>query len=524
MREALLSLAREHGLSEEFPEEVVRAAERAVTSTPVQAPTLLDLTPLPFVTIDGRSTRDLDQALYVERIGDAFRVDYAIADASSFVVPGEPLFDEALLRGSSYYLPGLSIPMLPRPLSEGAISLNPKVERRALVFRMHLDADSEVTRTEVVHARILSRAKLAFEDVEDFYADERGHALAREPFADSLALLREVGQRRMRRAEELDVVRFRRTEVSIGLERGHAVVARELRLPVEQYNEQLSLLCNVEGARLLQAGDTPNDAVEPIFRVHAGPNAETLAELDALLEQLIQLHGLSAERWRRNRHERSLAQWLDELPNDGPERRVALAVHRQAMLKTGRSAFSAEPGAHFGVGADVYGRFSAPMREIVGVYLHRELRERIAGRSLDAAGVPTGLELRDAVLEAANRSKDLQKQLTREANLLVLEQVFDAVLNAPTDQRRFAGTVLGIARNKLHVLLDDPPLEVKAYHRDLAEALGQRVYAEDDGVALFREGGAPVCRLGQAVTLELVGKDARQRRFRFHLVPGKTAP
>lgn len=526
MRAALEKIAEQHGLSPEFPPEVSAAANRAVSEAALSDPALVDLSGLPFVTIDGRDTRDLDQAVYVERTRDGYRVDYAIADAGSFVVPGGPLFDEGLKRGSSFYLPGYCIPMLPRSLSEGAISLNAKVPRRAVVFRMHLDADGSVRETRITHARIFSQAKLAFEDVEDFYAAPEEHPLHREPFAESLTLLRTVGQLRMDRAEERNVVRFRRTEVRVGITNGKAVIARELRLPVEKYNEQISLLCNVEGARKLKDGDTPNDAVEPIFRIHSGPDTETLAELDALLEQLVDLHQLDARVWRRRPDDRSLSEWLDALPRSGALERVALAVHRQTMLKTGRSAFSAEPGAHFGVGAEVYARFSAPMREIVGVYLHRELMERVSGRTLDAPGAASGVALRDAVLEAANRSKDLQKQLTRDANMHVLQQVFDALLSAPAENRRFQGTVLGVARNKLHVLLDDPPLEVKAYNSDIAEALGAAVRAEDDGVALFRQDGSPLCRLGESVQLQLTGKDKKRRRYRFALAasPEQKAP
>ena len=521
MRQALENIAEQRGLTTEFGPELIDAAKRAIAETPLGDETLVDLTACPFVTIDGRDTRDLDQAVYVERKGDGLRVDYAIADASSFVVPGQPLFQESLSRGSSFYLPGLCVPMLPRLLSEGAISLNPEVLRRAIIFRMDLDTEGEVVETTILHARIFSHAKLAFEDVQDFYDSPSDHPIAKAPYAESLKLLKEAGQLRMARADERNVVRFRRTEVRVGVSKGRAVIARELRLAVEKYNEQASLLCNVEGARKLHEGDTAKDAVEPIFRVHAGPNAETLGELDALLEQLIGLYQLDPKVWQRRPDERSLSDWLDSLPHTGKARRVALAVHRQAMMKTGRSAFSAEPGAHFGVGADVYGRFSAPMREVVGVYLHRELMERVAGRSFDTPGALGGVALRDAVLAAANRSKELQKQLTRDANLLVMQEVLDPVLDGPADKRRFSGTVLGVARNKLHVHLDDPPLEVKAYNRDIAKALGTEVRAEDDGAALWKKDGSALCRLGERVRLELTGKDAKRKRFVFRLLLGE---
>ncbi|MBX2884294.1 MAG: RNB domain-containing ribonuclease, partial [Granulosicoccus sp.] len=94
-------------------------------------PELIDLTHLPFVTIDNPDSRDLDQALLIERHAERYRIRYALADASFYVKPHSALFQEALTRGSSYYTPTVAIPMLPVELSEGLISLNPNVSRRA---------------------------------------------------------------------------------------------------------------------------------------------------------------------------------------------------------------------------------------------------------------------------------------------------------------------------------------------------------------------------------------------------------
>ena len=88
-------------------------------------PQLLDLTHLPFVTIDNENSRDLDQAVHIDRTDQGYRVMYALADAAYYISPGSALFDEALKRGTSYYTPLLSAAMLPPPLSEGLISLNP---------------------------------------------------------------------------------------------------------------------------------------------------------------------------------------------------------------------------------------------------------------------------------------------------------------------------------------------------------------------------------------------------------------
>ncbi len=506
-------IAEEAGLSLDFPPEVEREAKRWVDDPSIDDAELIDLRHVPFVTIDGAGTRDLDQALWVHRDGSDYVVEYAIADAAWFVRPGHPLWDEALKRGSSYYLPGLVIPMLPRTLSEGVVSLNPGVDRRALVFRMRLAEDGECNGTEIFRARIHSRAKLAFEDVQAMY-DSEAHPLAEEPYARSLLALREVGQLRMARAEARGVVSFRRTEVNVTLSQDKGFVAvRELRLPVERYNEQISLLCNVEGARFLREGDTANDAVDPIYRTHEGPDEERLAAFERLVKSFVASRNLPQKPWAWDREDpRSLAEYLDSLPTSGPEQRLALAIHRQALFVSGRSAYSAEPAPHFGVGADVYGRFTAPMREIVGVFVHGEALEKLAGRKLTERNAPSGPELRSAVLEAANRSKNLQKQLTRATNEEVLNELF-----ASAGDREFTGTVMGCTSEKLHVLLDEPPVDVKLYGRHLAKALGRKVAASDDGAELRDQDGKVVCRLGDRARVRVLGRDERAQRWQLSL-------
>lgn len=492
---ALARIVEQHGLRPEFPPDVRAEVQAWLASPGIDDPALVDRTALPFVTVDGPDTRDLDQALHVARLRDGWRVSYAVADAAWFVRPGSALFDEALARGASYYLPGLVVPMLPRELSEGIISLNPAVPRRALVMQMTLDSRGDCTGTEIVRARIRSRAKLAFGQVQALL-DRTSHELRNSEYAESLRGLAEVGAVRLARAEERGVVRHRRSEVEVKLgPHWRFVATRELDGDVERYNEQLSLLANEQGARLLAAADRDDDHVQPIYRVHPAPAPERIRELAARVRELALRHGLSPDVWSWNRDTETLSSYLGRLPHTGPGRRVALAVHQLALWVNGRSAFSAEPGSHFGVGAELYARFTAPMREIVGVFCHKEAWEKLAGRG------PAGDEpLRDAVIDAANRAKELQKRLTKAANLLVLDQLF-------SERRgKLSGTVVGVAKNKLYVVLDDPPVEVKVYVRHLERQLGQRPTLDDAEMELATGDGWRV-RLGDALSLSVRGRE-----------------
>ncbi len=505
---ALERIASHHDLTPEFPPDVEEEVAELLRNPGVSDGSLQNLTDAPFVTIDHAESRDLDQAVAVATSPNGFEISYAIADAAWYVRPGTALFSEALRRGASFYLPGWMIPMLPRALSEGIVSLNPHVERRAMVFRTTLDAEGRRLETTFVPARIRSRAKLAFGEVQSLLDGETSRLVDAETDR-SLRALEVVGQKRATLAAERDVVRYRRQEVQVGFatrERLRFVAEREIRVPVERYNEQLSLLCNTEGARFLR-DEQGEGGVDPIFRVHPPPTAARVTELEARLRALAEARGLP-ERWQW-RPENSIASYLEQLP----ETRVATAIHRQAILVNGRSDFRTEAGAHHGVGADVYARFSAPMREIVGVFLHRELWQRL-GRSFGTH--PDERALREQVCHAANRARDVQKRLTKEANQLVLDQLLGDDLAAPGRTR--TATVMGLRRDKVYLLLDDPPIDVKLYTRHLEEDLGGPVTTDEHGVRLWSSSGELIATLGDAVELAVRGQEPDSGRWRLALV------
>lgn len=505
------TLAATHDLDPAFPPDVDAEARAWVQHPGLDDPALEDLTRLPFATIDEPTSRDLDQALAIEADGDGHVVWYAIADASFYVRPRMPLFEEALRRGASTYLPGLVVPMLPTSLSEGLVSLNPDVDRRAVVFRMALDGAGRVTSTTMRRARVHSRCKTSYDAVQGWF--DGGPAPSVDPtVVASLRALEVVGQRRIARADPTSLVSLRRREVAVRLadaDAGRFVAFADLRNDVERYNEQVSVLANTEGARLLRDAHGPD--VHPIYRVHEPPAPDALAALARASSALAALHGLSDPSFTWDPVSTPIGGWLASLPSAGRAGRVARAVHRQAMLASRRSVFQAAPGGHAGVGVPVYGRFTAPMREIVGVFLHKELCEQQGWtapwpRALDEA-------LRDRVIEASHRARERQAAVDRDANRLVLDALF-AEDHAKGVAR--GGVVMGLGRDRVHVELDDPPIDVKAYlaHLDDADHADVPAVIDPDGWAV-RRGDRVVLRVGDAVRVRVRGLDRGRDRWRL---------
>lgn len=497
----LYALVVRAGIHPTHRDAVVAEAAALVADPGIDDPTLVDLTRLPFVPIDEVTSRDLDQAVAIERAGEGFRVWYALADAAWYVRPGSALFEDAVVRGATYYLPGLTVPMLPRVLSEGIISLNAGEDRRAMVFELLLDARGECVESTIHRARVHCRHKLDFDGVQAFLD---GAEVDWDPEVQtSLRLLPEVGELRIRRSEARDVVQYRRAEVEVHLTGSTFVALDGPRNDVERYNEQISLLTNVQGARfLLQEGD-PAPHIQPIYRVHEAPDAERFEELRAMTVAITKAHGLDPAVWVWG--SQPLSDYLESLPHDP----VAQAIHRQAMVINRPSHFASSPGAHFGIGADIYGRYTAPMREVVGIFLHNEVWELLAGAVSEE--IYDGPALQTQVVDAANRSRELQRQFNRDTNRLVLDDLF-AQIQGPVP-----GTVLGMSPGRVHVQLDSPKVDVKVYIAHLEARWDTTLQL--NGVELVGPQGAVRMRVGDRVAVSVVERDQGRDRWNLALDP-----
>ena len=558
---ASYGLACGHGLDPVFPPAVEAEVAAFLARPGLDDARLRDLTGLAFVTIDGEGSRDLDQAMYICRGTGACRwvVYYALADASYYVRPGTALWREALRRGESFYFPGMAVPMLPRAFSEGLVSLNEGVPRRALVFEMAAGARGELLATRVYRARIRSRRKLSYRGVQQFHDAGGAGALAGHDYTETLVLLREFGEARIADLAARNVVRFVRAELCVSAGSGpgasFSLVADE-RLDCEKWNEQVSLMCNIAGAHLLiDAGAT----LHGIWRVHGAPPPERLAALARFVDSLARTHGdpepaASVWHWRREGPApESLADYLariqafaaDGLANEDPRvrraevlarARICRAIQRAAMMTNQAAEIETYPGPHFGVGADCYARFSSPMRQIEGIFLHRELirvieqqqqgeQQQDNSQSNNSSATDDDESLRAAVVGQSRAARRLQSQITKEGNRLAIDAVFSSDLAWPLPARPVhRGTVLGIGtdNNRVYVELDNPPVEVKVYLNPLCKHTGKSFRINKRATVVVV--GTARVRVGDAIGLRVVRGAAADEPWLLEPLIDRTAP
>lgn len=241
LRAALVELRTELKVPVAFPKRVLKAADKAAAEPNLPDK---DARHLPFFTIDPPTSKDLDQAMHLERRpGGGYRVYYAIADVATFVRPGSPLDVEAHDRIETLYFPDLKVPLYPPVLSEGAASLLPNQDRPALLWQHDLDAYGNLTDSSVSRAMVRSQTQYDYAAAQQ--AIDNGTA------GESLALLREIGKLR----EAVEIARggisVNLPDQEVTLKDGSFRLSYVATLPVEGWNEQLSLMTGMSAAQIM---------------------------------------------------------------------------------------------------------------------------------------------------------------------------------------------------------------------------------------------------------------------------------
>jgi len=224
-----------------FPAAVDNEAARAEPRVPER-----DLTEIPFATIDPPGSRDLDQALHLDRRRGGYIVRYAIADVTAFVPIGSEVDLEAHRRGLTLYAPDRRTSLYPPTLSEDKASLLPDQERPAMVWEIDLDGDGEIVEGRVGRAMVRSRAQLTYDQVQG--------QLDAASAPQSLRLLAEIGRLRRLLEEERGAIALPVPEQLVVHEDGGWSLEYRAPLPVEDWNAQISLLTGIVAAHLMVDG------------------------------------------------------------------------------------------------------------------------------------------------------------------------------------------------------------------------------------------------------------------------------
>ncbi|MCQ9424725.1 ribonuclease R [Pseudomonas sp. LJDD11] len=341
----------------------------------------IDLRHLPFVTIDGEDARDFDDAVYCEArpgklrlFSGGWKLYVAIADVSSYVKVDSALDAEAQVRGNSVYFPERVVPMLPEELSNGLCSLNPHVDRLAMVCEMDFSKTGEMVDYVFYEAVIHSHARLTYNKVSTILEHSRTSEARklREQYNEVVPDLKQLyalykvllGARHARGAIDFET---QETRIIFGAERKIAEIRPTTRNDAHKLIEECMLAANVATAEFLKKHEIP-----ALYRVHDGPPPERLEKLSAFLGEL----GLSLHKGKEGPTPKDY-QALLETVRERPDHHLIQTVMLRSLSQ---AVYTSDNNGHFGLNYEAYTHFTSPIRRYPDLLTHRAIRSVIRSK------------------------------------------------------------------------------------------------------------------------------------------------
>ncbi|WP_405119090.1 ribonuclease R [Pseudomonas leptonychotis] len=489
----------------------------------------IDLRHLPFVTIDGEDARDFDDAVYCEKNGSNWRLFsggwklyVAIADVSHYVKIDSALDAEAQVRGNSVYFPERVIPMLPEELSNGLCSLNPHVDRLAMVCEISISKTGKMTDYQFYEAVIHSHARLTYNKVSAMLEQPKGSegkALRGEykevlPHLKQLYSLYQVllAARHERGAIDFET---QETRIIFGAGRKIAEIRPTQRNDAHKLIEECMLAANVATAAFMQQHEIP-----ALYRVHDCPPPERVEKLKAFLTEL----GLSLHRGKsKDGPSPKDYQLLLESIRGRPDYHLIQTVMLRSLSQ---AVYSADNQGHFGLNYEAYAHFTSPIRRYPDLLIHRAIRSVVRSKldtpHVKRAGATIMPRARiypydDAILEQLGEQCSMSERRADEAtrdvvNWLKCEFMKDRV------GETFPGVITAVTGFGLFVELKDIYVEGLVHVTALP---GDYYHFDPVHHRLAGERSGRSFRLGDSVEVKVMRVDLDERKIDFELAEGK---
>lgn len=495
----IISVLYDMGIPHVFPENVINEAKslpQEVLESEMEG--RVDLREQKIVTIDGPTAKDIDDAIYLERLTNGnYKLFVHIADVSHYVRENSPLDKEAYERGTSIYLADRVVPMLPKELSNGICSLNEGVDRLAMTCEMQITPKGAVVDYDFYESVIHSHARLTYDEVNLVFAGDNETRERLSEFVemlDSMIMLHN-GLETMR--QNRGALSFEIPEASVILDDEGFPIDIEVRERGlgEKMIESFMLVANETVARHFKEQEVPF-----VYRVHENPDSEKMQRFAEFATSFgIILKG-SAESIRP----KDLQDMLDGIKGEDYEQVVSTVMLRSMK----QAKYSNQPLGHYGLAASDYTHFTAPIRRYPDLLVHRLLKYYSKERPNEAEKTKLDDRLDEMTKQCSERER---RAVDAERETVALKK---AEYMSERIGEEYQGKICSITSfgffvelpNTIEGLVSIQTLNDDYYHYNA------------DHLLLIGERTGQVFRIGQSVKVEVIDVDIEQRNIDFKLL------
>lgn len=495
------SILRSYDIPETFPKEVLKEAEELPEEIPEkEKKRRVDLTKLKFVTIDGEDAKDLDDAVYVERLPNGNYLLYvSIADVSHYVKEGTNLDKEALRRGCSVYFLDRVIPMLPPKLSNGICSLNPGEERMTLTVKMEINTRGEIVDHDIFESIIESKERMTYTSVYKILEENDEELIKRySHLVEDFKLMKEL-------ALVLLEKRKRRGSVDFDFPEAKVIVDEKGR-PVDIVKVERNIAHKIIEEFMLAANETVAEHmhwlnVPFVYRIHEHPDIEKLLAFNKFIHNLgYHIKGVEGGEI----HPKALQDLIRQVRGKSEQKVVETLLLRS--LK--RARYSPEDIGHYALAAKYYTHFTSPIRRYPDLVIHRIIKEYINGKLTEKRQRHYNRILEDVAARASERERAAEAAEREIEELKKVEYMADKVGNV------YKGIISNVTSYGFFVELDNTVEGLV----DVASLEDDYYVFDPERYVLVGERAKKVYSIGKEVYVKVAHVDVDNREIDFVLV------
>lgn len=482
-----------------FPEDVIKEAKRVAEEGihELELKRRKDLRELPIITIDGSDAKDLDDAVYAEKINDnEYKLGVHIADVTHYVKEDRKLDKEALKRATSIYISDRVIPMLPKELSNGVCSLNPGEDKLTLSVEMIINKDGKVVDYTIFESILNNRYRMTYDDVTEILENDDEELIQKyKEIVPMLKIMEELSLLLRRKRDLRGAIDFEFPETKIITdETGKAIdVTKYERRVSHKLIEEFMLVCNETVAEHYYWLNMPF-----VYRIHEDPDEEKMYEFSKFI------HNLGYTLKGNEVHPKELQQLLIKIKNTKEE-----SLINNMMLRSLRKAiYSPDSSSHFGLAAQYYCHFTSPIRRYPDLQIHRIIKGQLNGKYSESE-LNKLFERTAMVAEQSSKMERIADEVERDTDRIKIAEFMSDKIG-----EEYEGVVSGVTSFGVFVELENS-VEGLVHISNMVD--DYYIY-DNEKKELFGQGSNKIFKIGDSVKIRVSKVSIAKAEIDFELI------